>query len=241
MIAAGARRRGIAGTAAAIALAIDPASAVAADGEAPPARAIAGAISPLAGEIDLTGEAGVIFVLPTLSASAAVGLGGGLRAELRYRNIAVLGHAGALRVSWGRRIAPSLAFGLATRTSITSLAQADGGMLGIQFSNLAIGNDWLVGGDALLTWIRPGQAQVTASIGPTFTLGGVRYSSFRDHAFRIDPAIRALTASVQGEWPIGPRLGFYLRLDADVLLRAEITPIGFIPTGVAGVAWEVSP
>ncbi|MFT3772131.1 MAG: hypothetical protein QM820_42540 [Minicystis sp.] len=189
----------------------------------------------------ISGEAGMIFVLPTLSVAAAVGLGGGARVELRYRNLALLGHAGALRVAWGGLIAPSLAVGLAARTSITSLAQGDGGVIGIQFSNLAVGNDWLVGGDVALTWIRPGKAQVTATIGPTFTLGGVRYTSFADHAFTIAPAIRALTASVTGEWPLRRGFDVYLRLDADVLLHTEIMPLGFIPTGVVGFGWEALP
>ena len=53
------------------------------------------------------------------------------------------------------------------------MAQADIGLIGIQFSDLAIGNDWLVGGDLSLTWLRPGHAHITASVGPTFTLGGL--------------------------------------------------------------------
>jgi hypothetical protein len=187
----------------------------------------------------LGGEAGMIFVLPTLSVSAAVGLGGGVRAELRYRNIAALGHAGSARLTWGGRITRGLAIGIAARTSITSLAQADIGLIGIQFSNLALGNDWLVGGDLALTWLRRGAAAVTASLGPTFTLGGVRYSTFDDHAFRFEPAIRAMSASVQGEWPIRPRLHLYLRLDGDVLLHTRTKPLGFIPTGVAGLGWAV--
>jgi hypothetical protein len=232
------RRSRIASAAAAALVASFATGGSAAEEQPPP---LAGALPLRAGELVLGGEAGMIIVLPTLDVSAAVGLGGGVGVEARYRNIAVLGHAGALRLSWGRRIAPSVALGLVARTSITSLAQADGGIIGIRFSNLAIGNDWLVGGDVALTWLRTRGAHVTATLGPTFTLGGVRYTSFTDHAFAIAPEIRAMSASVAGEWPLRRGFDVVLRLDADVLLHTEIMPLGFIPTSIVGFAWAPWP
>jgi hypothetical protein len=202
-------------------------------------RSYVGALGPPQGKFVVSGEAGMIFVLPTLSVAAVVGLGAGVSAEIRYRNLAVLGHAGKLRLAWGRRISRTLLYGVALRTSITSLAQADGGLIGIQFSNLAVGNDWLVGSDLSLTWLRPGSAHITASFGPTFTLGGLRYQSFDDRSFRVEPKIRAVTGSVQGEWELWPRFNVFLRLDADVLLGTEIVPLGFIPTGVVGFGWSL--
>jgi hypothetical protein len=202
-------------------------------------RSLVGAVAPPLGGVVFSGEAGMIFVLPTLSVAANVGLGGGASAEIRYRNIAGLGHAGKLRLALSKRVHRYLVFGVAVHSSITSLAQADIDLLGIQFSNLSIGNDWLAGGALSLTWLRPRHAHVTASIGPTFTLGGLRYTSYTERAFRIDPAPRALTGTVQGEWEIRPRFNVFLRLDADVLLQQRIMPLGFIPTGTVGFGWAV--
>jgi hypothetical protein len=220
----------------AIALGASRAS-VAAEPAAP--RSLVGAAAPPAGHFVVSGEGGLIFIIPTLSVAANVGVGGGVGAELRYRNIAGLGHAGKLRLAWATHVDPGLVLGVALRTSITSLAQADGKLVGVQVSNLAIGNDWLVGGDLSLTWLRPGKAHLTVSLGPTFTLGGLRYTSFDDRAFRIEPAARALTGTIQGEWEVGAHLNVFVRLDADVLLHAEILPLGFIPTGTIGFGWAV--
>ncbi|HZF55536.1 MAG TPA: hypothetical protein VE093_43280 [Polyangiaceae bacterium] len=202
-------------------------------------RALLGAESPRAGKIVVFGETGMIFVLPHFTAGAMIGVGGGALAELRYRNIAGAGQSGRFRVAWGTRIHEHLVYGVAARTSITSLGVADGGLIGIEFSNIAIGNDWEVGSDLYLTWIRPGNAHITASIGPNWTLGGVRYSSFNESEFRIEPGLRSVLAAVQGEWPIRPRLNVFLRLDAAFLIGTEIVPLGYIPTGSVGFGWSV--
>lgn len=199
----------------------------------------AGAIQPALGKIVVSGEAGMIFVLPHVTLGAMIGTGLGTSVELRYRNIAGAGHSGRLRLTWGTRISESFAYGVAARTSITSLAMADGGLVGIQFSNIAIGNDWDVGSDLMLTWIRPGNAHVTASIGPTWTLGGTRYTSFNESEFRMEPGIRSILASVQGEWELWRTLNVFLRLDAAFLLGTEIRPLGYVPTGSVGFAWSV--
>lgn len=198
-----------------------------------------GAATPALGKIQLFGEAGMIFVLPHLSAGAIVGLGGGTAVELRYRNIAALGHGGRLRFAWSTKVSKGLLYGISARTSITSLKLADTGIIGIQFSNIAVGNDWEVGGDMALTWVRPGHAHITASIGPTWTLGGIRYSSFNESAFQIEPGPRAMMLGVSGEWEMSPRWSIYLRLDGAILVGTEIMPIGFIPTGALGLTWSV--
>jgi hypothetical protein len=201
-------------------------------------RSLVGAASPAAGHIYVAGEAGMIFILPHLTVGGIIGLGGGAAVELRYRNIAALGHNGRVRLAWGTKINDRLFYGVSARTSITSLRLADAGLIGIQFSNLAIGNDWEVGSDMALTWLRPGDAHITASLGPTWTLGGPRYTSFKEDEFVIEPGIRSITGSVQGEWEMSQRLTFFLRLDAAVLLGTEIRPIGFIPTGAIGFGWS---
>jgi hypothetical protein len=198
-----------------------------------------GAQPPAAGRIVVAGEAGMIFVLPHLTIGAIVGTGAATAVELRYRNIAGAGHSGRLRLAWGTQITKTMAYGVSARTSITSLAVADGGLIGIQFSNIAIGNDWDVGSDLMLTWIRPGSAHVTASIGPTFTIGGTRYTSFEESEFRIEPGLRSLLLGVQGEWQLRKRLNVFLRLDAAILLGTEIVPLGYVPTGSVGFGWSV--
>jgi hypothetical protein len=200
---------------------------------------MAGAQGPKAGRIVVSGEAGMIFVLPHFTLGAMIGTGAGTSVELRYRNIAGAGHSGRLRLAWGTRISEHLAYGVSARTSITSLAQADGGLIGIQFSNIAVGNDWDVGSDLVLTWIRPGNANVTFSVGPTWTLGGVRYSTFAESEFRIEPGLRSILASVQGEWVLRRTFNVFLRLDAAFLIGTEIVPLGYVPTGSVGFAWSV--
>lgn len=90
-----------------------------------------------------------------------------------------------------------------------------------------------------LTWVRPGHAHITASIGPTWTLGGVRYTSFDESEFRIAPGPRSIMLGVSGEWELSPQLSMYARLDAAVLVGTEIMPIGFILTGSVGFSWSV--
>src|SRR5882672_7159821 len=127
---------------AAVALAVCAVCAVCAvypEARAAEPRSLVGAMAPPFGGVVLSGEAGMIFVLPTLSVAANVGLGGGAGAEIRYRNIAGLGHAGRLRLALSKRIHRDLVVGVSVRSSITSLAQADIGLIGIQFSDLAIG------------------------------------------------------------------------------------------------------
>ncbi|NUQ72496.1 MAG: hypothetical protein HUU21_02995 [Polyangiaceae bacterium] len=198
-----------------------------------------GAEVPKPGKIVVFGETGMIFVLPHFTAGAMIGTGGGTAVELRYRNIAGAGQSGRFRVAWGTRINELFAYGVAARTSITSLAPADGGLIGIQFSNIAIGNDWEVGSDLYLTWIRPGNAHITVSVGPNWTLGGIRYSSFNESEFQIEPGLRSVLAAVQGEWAIRPRFNVFLRLDAAFLVGTEIVPLGYIPTGSVGFGWSV--
>lgn len=203
------------------------------------AHSRAGAGTPGLGGLDLTGGAGMIFILPHITLGATLGLGGGAAVELRYRTIAALGHGGRLRFAWSTKVRDGLIYGVSARTSITSLKLADAGIIGIQFSNIAVGNDWEVGGDMALTWVRPGRAHVTASIGPTWTLGGIRYLGFDESEFRIEPGPRAIMLGVSGEWEVRSRVSMFLSLDGAILVGTEIMPIGFIPTGTVGFSWSV--
>jgi hypothetical protein len=210
----------------------------AAEAPAPP-RSVVGAGAPALGKVVLAGEAGLLFLLPHLTAGVLVGTGAGTSVELRYRNIAAFGHSGRVRLAWGTQVARDLVYGVAVRSSITSLALADGGVIGIQFSNLAIGNDWEIGSDMMLTWLRPGAAHITVAAGPTWTLGGTRYTSFDQSGFRLDPGWRAISASLQGEWELSRRFNVFLRLDGTVLVGTEILPLGYIPTGSVGLGWPL--
>jgi hypothetical protein len=216
-------------------------------------RAALGARAGRAGEVALVGSTGMVLVLPHVTAAGRVALGAGTGLELGYRNIAVFGQEGRARFGWGAPVSSRVDLGIALRTSMSTLAPADGGLFGIQFSNLPLANDWEIGSDAVVTIHRPGQAHVTASLGPTFTLGGIRYVDFKESAgFQFDPALRAMSGSVQGEWELTESLHLVLRLDAMVLLGIEkddacveahqsdcsqIAPLGFLPTGSVGIAW----
>jgi hypothetical protein len=211
---------------------------------AEPPRAMLGAASPELGHLALSGGVGMVFVLPHATVAARLGTGAGTRVELRYRNLAAFGHEGRVRFGWGGAVSREIDVGVALRGSMMTLAEADGGLFGIDFSNLALGNDLEVGSDLLLTFNRGERANVTASIGPTWTLGGERYTGYRESSFAFDPAFRAVTGSIQGEWPMSTwlfarRLHFFLRLDGMVLLDAEIRPLGLLPTGTLGLAWSV--
>ena len=181
----------------------------------------------------------MVFILPHATLGMRLGTGFGTRVELVYRNLAALGHLGEARVGWGMLVADDVAVGAVARTSIMTLSQADGSVIGIQFSNLALGNDWEAGADLVVTWRRPGQAQVTAEFGTSWTLGGERYISFDESEFQYDVGWRSIDFALQGEWPI--RVGFngFVRLDGMIITGEEIQPIGFLPTWTAGFAWQL--
>jgi hypothetical protein len=202
-----------------------------------PEPGLHGAAGPPPGRAALHASTGMAFLLPHVTLGARVGTGLGSYASARYRNLAFFGHKGELSAGLGVLASRRLVLGVATRTSLMTLRPGDGGVIGIQFSTVALGNDWEVGGDVVLTVLRPGNAGVTASAGPTWTLGGTRYTSFDDSRFEIAPAFRSIDLAVQGEWPLSPRTSLWLRLDGRVVLGEPIVPWGFVPTGSAGVAW----
>lgn len=179
---------------------------------------------------------GVVTVIPHLSLSARVGLGGRARAELRYRTLAGLGHGGQLRLGWGHELGGKVVLGFDVRTAISTLALADG-ILGVQFSGLSVGNDWLVGGDFRATWIRPERAQLSVLAGTTASMGGVRYRSYEERGFEIDPGHHSVDLGVMGEWVRSPRRRLFLRLDGTLLTSTQIIPLGFLTTGTVGAAW----
>lgn len=199
---------------------------------------VLGARSPRAGGVVLGVAGGLVTVVPHLSLHARVGLGGGVRAQLRYRTLAGLGHGGQLRLGWGRLLATHFVLGLDARTSITSLALADG-LFGVQFSALAVGNDWLVGGDLVATWIRPRRAQISVMAGTTGSLGGIRYHGFEDRSFEIDPGHYSVDLGLMGEWVRSTRRRLFLRLDGTLLTKTATVPLGFLTTGTIGAAWSL--
>ena len=212
-------------------------SAGAAEPPPPETGPLAGALSPKPGSFVINGGAGMVFALPHVTLGARLGSGFGTRVELVYRNLAAFGHMGEARIGWGTLVSRLLALGVVARTSIMTLSQADGSVIGIQFSDLALGNDWEAGGDLVLTWLRPGRAQVTAELGTTWTLGGERYVSFDEREFQYDTEWRSIDFALQVEWLVRAGLDGYVRLDGMILTRAEVRPLGFLPTWTAGVAW----
>lgn len=218
-------------------------------------RSVLGASGPAFGNVTLYGALGMALVLPHITLGGRAGLGGGASVDAAYRNLAVFGQQARLRLGYGRSAGP-IDLGIAFRTSYSTLELADGGLIGIEFSSLPIGNDWELGNDVVITWNRPGDAHITASLGPTFTLGGIRYVGFeeREEGFGFDPSIRGLEAAVQGEWGLWPAVNVFLRLDAlflfgldedEACVRAQqencgaFVPFGFIPTGTVGLAWAL--
>lgn len=197
-----------------------------------------GAIAPRAGGVVLTLGAGGAIVVPHLTAEARVGLGRSTSVELRYRNLGIFGHFVQGRFTWATPVTRSFTFGLAARTSVGTLSPGDGGSFGIEFSTLSLGNDWEVGHDFLLTWSRPGQAHITGAIGPSYALGGPRYTSYDERDWRWDARWQSVTASLLGEWELTMKQRFFLKLDALFLIKADIVPYGFLPTFTIGHAWS---
>ena len=230
-------------------------AASAAPPEPPPERlnrALLGARGPRLGHVVPFGSLGVALILPQLTLGARVGLGAGFYGEAAYANLAVFGHQGRVRFGWGGAVGRRFELGLAAKSSFATLRLADKQLVGISFSALPLGNDWDVGQELALTWNRPGHAHVTTSVGPLFTLGGLRYDSFDEARFRFEPALRGVTAAVQGEWSVWRIANVMLRLDALFLAGVErdracqaarqdhcqqLVPLGFVPTGTVGVAW----
>ena len=197
-----------------------------------------GARAPAAGDFVFTIGAGAAILLPAGTAEARVGLGGGTSLELRYRNLAVVGHLARARFTWATPVSSTLTFGLALNTGVGSLAQADGAKFGIDLSSLSLGNDWDVGHELVLTWTRPHQAHVTWSLGPNYALAGPRYSTYDDRSWEWDARWQSVTATVIGEWEITRARRFFLRLDALFLIKADTVPYGFLPTFTIGHAWS---
>lgn len=200
---------------------------------------VLGAEAPNAGHLVVGAGAGASIVFPQATLEARVGLGARTSLEGRYRNFGVIGHLGQLRFTWATTISPHLTFGLATRTGIGSLGGPDDFKTGIDFSSLSLGNDWEVGHDMLLTWTRPRKAHITWSLGPTYALAGPRYSTYDDRAWQWDARWQSINASVLGEWVLSESRRFFLRLEALVLIKAEVRPYGFLPTFTIGHAWSI--
>lgn len=217
------------------------------------ARPLLGARGGEAGDVTAVGSLSLVLILPAITLEGRLDIGGGAFVQAGYRNIAAFGHEARGRIGWGAHVAGAIDIGVVARTSYTSLHSADGSVVGIQFSNLTLGNDVEVGNDIALSWTRPGSAHVSVFLGPTFTLGGERYTGFEEGGFQFDPAWRSINAAVQGEWALFDDANLFLRLDAMMLMGIEkdeacvqarqqdcdqLAPIGFLPTGTVGIAWS---
>lgn len=198
-----------------------------------------GAAAPRAGNLVVTIGAGGAILLPQGTLEARVGLGASTSIELRYRNLAGIGHLGQARVTWATPISARVTFGLALRTGIGFLGGTTAETtLGIDPSFLSLGNDWDVGQDMLVTWTRPHQAHITWALGPTYALAGPRYTNYDDRKFRWDAHWQSVTASMIGEWEITASRRFFLRLDMLFLVKEQTVPYGFLPTFTIGHAWS---
>ena len=209
----------------------------------PPTEIIAegpklGAPAPRAGHFVISGGGGLAFIIPQATVEARVGLGANTSIELRYRNLAVLGHTGQARFTWAIPIRPRWTIGLAGRTQIGSIGDGLEVKTGIDTTSLSLGNDWEVGQDLLVTWTRPGHAHITWSLGPTYALGGPRYIDYDEKKFKWDARWQSVLGSVLGEWELSKSRRFFLRLDALFLVKADVVPYGFLPTFTIGHAWS---
>jgi hypothetical protein len=217
-------------------------------------RAVYGARGPELGSLVVRGSAGMALILPHFVLGARAGLGGGSYAELGYGDLAGFGQQARAQLGWGFAITDHVDIGVTARSTFSYLGLADGTVVGINFSSLPIGNDWEIGNDVVLSWHRPGSAHLTASVGPTFTLGGVRFVGFEQSELALDPSARSIDAAVQAEWSLWETANVFVRLDAQFLLGVEydeacvqagqdncgsIVPFGFIPTGALGIAWAI--
>ncbi len=204
------------------------------------------------GDVVLHGAAGLAMILPHVTLAARLGLGAGFGAEVGYRNLALFGQEGRVRFGWGARANAWLTVGVAARTSLSTLSLADGNVVGIDLSNVPLGNDWEIGEDVVATIDGPGGMFLTGAAGPTFTLGGLRPIGYRENEFRIDPALRGVLASGIAEWGLWPSANVFLRFDALFLAGVEtddacvaagqsdcgqLVPIGFLPSASIGIGW----
>lgn len=197
---------------------------------------VLGAASPERGDLVVWGSGGMVFTLPYGTAGARLGSGAGTRFELEYRTIALLGHGGALRFGWAGRVSDQIVVGVVARGAIMTLRLADDRVVGLKFTNFSLANDLEVGGDLLLSWIRPQETHFTIRLGTTASIGGPRYTGFEEREWRTDPYWRSLDFGVQAERVLAPTFSVYVRLEGRFLVDEEIIPIGFLPTGTIGVA-----
>ena len=198
---------------------------------------------PEAGAMLISVGAGAVVLFPHAELGLRVGVGKGAGLDVLYRNYAILGHGGEVRLGYNRPVrvelaSGHLALGGRLRTAINTQIWADG-IFGIEFSSVPLGNDWEIGGDVVAVWARPGRADITAQLGTTWTLGGVRYLTYDTRSFQIDPGWRSIDFTVQGQWRWTARRDIFFRLHGTVLTRGETRPIGFLPTGLAGFVWRL--
>jgi hypothetical protein len=182
---------------------------------------------------------GGLFVnAPYATLALRVGAGGGTRFDLVYEAPALLGQSLALGFGWGAPVGPHLDLGFALETAIGTLG-AIGDIFGIRWRAFDLGNDWTALGALVLTYRPDSGARVTARLGVDTTLADYRYATFDDAAYALDFEVRGPAAMIQGEWRLDADRHLFIRLEMDVPLHTELTPLGFVPTAAAGVAWAL--
>jgi hypothetical protein len=196
-----------------------------------------GAAGPEKGDAVITAGGGLVFNVPTGSLSARLGTGAGWHLGADYDLIGLLGHSFGLRLGGGGFVGEDVAMGAALSTAIGSLQLAE--VAGVDFANLDFGNDWISSLDFVVSWTRPERAHITATFGIQITLADYEFTSFTATEYLFEPALRGVTASIQGEWELEEVEHFFIRLQGLVPLHTDVTPIGFLPTVSAGVAWRI--
>lgn len=206
-----------------------------AEQDSPPVR---GAVAPEAGQRLYTLGGGLLFTFPYGLASATLGLGGGASATARFESLAVLGWSAAAELAWGTGVESGVAFGVRAFLERASLNPING-LFGVEFQALALGNDWITGGELLTTIDRERGADLTLGLGMSYTLGGPRYLDFDRVENKWDPGVRNVFASVGGEWALTMKARLFIELEVLFPLHTELIPLGYLPTVSSGLTWSL--
>lgn len=196
-----------------------------------------GAVAPAMGERRVTAAGGLLFAFPYGLASATVGTGFGTSVTAAFESLAVLGWSASGRIGWATGLEGGWALGGSAFVERASLS-ASNGLFGIEFQNMALGNDWIAGGEVMATIDRERGADLTFGLGVSWTLGGPRYLDFDRVETQWDPGLRNVFASVSGEWILTERASLFIELEALVPLHTDLVPLGYLPTASSGITWS---
>ena len=106
-------------------------------------------VHPTGGDVDLSVSSGAFLMFPHGTIAARVGLGDSVHVAVRYRTVTLLNHSARAAVGTTHSVGRNLLLGALLRTEINNTSLADG-IYGIEFSSVALGNDWEAGVDAQL-------------------------------------------------------------------------------------------